>query len=558
MHRSQEILSKPTWSVIRSLYKSMGMTDHDIDLPMIGIANAYSDLVPGHKHFRNLCEQVKYGILQNGGYPLEFGVIGACDGIANGHVGMKYMLPSREIIADSIECMVEGNHLDGLVLIGGCDKIVPGMLMAAARLEIPVAMVTGGPMLSGVCFDGRKSDNSSVAEAYSMLERKLIDERVYYELEDQSCPGVGSCSFLGTANSMACFTEALGMSLPGSALVPAVHAHRYRIAHDTGKAVMEMVRNTIHAKQIITKQSLENAFRLNLAIGGSTNLVLHTLAIAHAGSIPFTIHDIDRLSQETPILAKMYPASDRNIYDFDAAGGVPAVMNHLLPILHGEALTITGNSIEKIYRDIDGSIDSSVIRNLEKPYASMGGTAVLWGNLAPESAVTKPAAIDETMMRFYGPAKVFDSEEEANEAVLKNQIDPGTVLVIRYEGPKGGPGMREMARTMKLLVGAGLGKSVAVITDGRFSGSNNGCFVGHISPEASEGGPIAFVRDGDIIEIDIPSRRITFVVSQEDLDIRKRDWRSPKLDTSSPVLRKFASFASSASEGAIFRYPPRS
>lgn len=554
MHLSQEIVSKPAWSVIRSLYKSMGMTDYDIDLPMIGIANAFSDLVPGHKHLRALCEQVKYGILQDGGYPLEFGVIGACDGIANGHAGMKYMLPSREIIADSIECMVEGNHLDGLVVIGGCDKIVPGMLMAAARLSIPVAMVTGGPMLSGTLFDGRKSDNSSVAEAYSMFENKLIGEKEYYELEDQSCPSVGSCSFLGTANSMACFTEALGMSLPGSALIPAVHAHRFRIAHDTGKAVMEMVRNAMHVKQIITKQSLENAFRLSLAIGGSTNLVLHTLAIAYAGSIPLTIDDIDRLSQETPILARMYPASNKNIYDFDAAGGVSAVMNHLLPLLHKSAMTITGKTIGEIYQSVDKTVDSTVIRNLDNPYATKGGTAILWGNLAPESAVTKPAAIDSAMMQFSGLAKVFDSEEQANEAILSHEIDSGTVIVIRYEGPKGGPGMREMARTMKLLVGTGLGKSVALVTDGRFSGSNNGCFVGHVSPEASEGGPIALVRDGDVIEIDIHQKRLSILVSSEELELRRRNWAGPKVDTSSPVLRKFAFLASSASEGAIIKF----
>ncbi len=531
----------------------MGMTDYDIDLPLVGIANAFSDLVPGHKHFRELCESVKYGILQNGGYPLEFGVIGACDGISNGHAGMKFMLPSREIIADGIECMVEGNHLDALVMIGGCDKIVPGMLMAAARLDIPVAMVTGGPMLSGICFDNRKSDNSSVAEAYSMLTRNMIDEKTYYELEDYSCPSAGSCSFLGTANSMACFTEALGMSLPGSALVPAVHAERSRIAHDTGMMVMNMVKKGISAKQIITKQSLENAFRLNLAIGGSTNLVLHALAIAYAGDIPFTIEDIDRLSKETPILARMYPANNKNIYDFDAAGGVPSVMQSLMPQLHGDALSITGKTIGDIYKNLGPSRNDEVLRDAEHPFAKSGGTAVLWGNLAPKSGVTKPAAIDTEMQVFSGPAKVFNSEEAAMDAILANQIKEGSVMVIRYEGPKGGPGMREMARTMKLLVGAGLGTKVALVTDGRFSGSNNGCFVGHISPEAYEGGPIALVEDGDIITIDIPHHAITLAIDEEEMKRRKSNWKKPELGTTSHTLKKFSCFAASADEGAVIK-----
>ena len=553
MHRSAAIVAKPEWSVIRSLYKSMGMTDSDIDRPLVGIANAYSDLVPGHKHFGELCERVKYGILQAGGYPLEFGVIGACDGISNGHAGMKYMLPSREIIADSIECMVEGNHLDGLVLIGGCDKIVPGMLMAAARLDIPVVMVTGGPMLSGMNFDGRKSDNSSVAEAYSMLNQHSIDEKTYYELEDYSCPSVGSCSFLGTANSMACFTEALGMSLPGSALVPAVHAERYRIAHDTGTMIMRLIKDNISVKQIITKKSLENAFRLNLAIGGSTNLVLHALAIAYAGNISFTVDDIDRLSRETPILAQMYPANSKNIYDFDVAGGVPAVMHMLLPLLHADALTITGKTIGEIYGEIEAPQDSEVLRNLGDPFAPSGGTAILWGNLAPLSAVTKPAAIAQNMHCFSGQAIVFDSEEDTMNAILNNSITKGSVIVIRYEGPKGGPGMREMARTMKLLVGAGLGTTVALVTDGRFSGSNNGCFVGHVSPEAFEGGPIALVEDSDLITIDIANHNITLHVSEDELEQRRERWKKTIPKTTSPVLRKFSAFASSANEGAVIK-----
>lgn len=534
----------------------MGMTDRDIDSPLVGIANAYSDLVPGHKHLRTLCDSVKYGILQSGGYPLEFGVVGACDGIANGHSGMKYMLPSREIIADSIECMVEGNRLDALVLIGGCDKTVPGMLMAAARLHIPVAMVTAGPMSSGVCFDGRKSDNSSVAEAYAMLESKKIDYATYMQLENQSCPTVGTCSFLGTANSMACFTEALGMSLPGSALVPAVHAERYRIAHDTGAAVMNLVGKGIVAKDIITRKSLENAFRLSLAIGGSTNCVLHALAIAFAGDIEFTMQDIDGLCDSTPVLARMYPAGEKNVHDFHDAGGVAAVMRQLLPLLHPDALTVTGRTIGDEYRNWPFRDDDSIIHFLDNPFASSGGIAVLRGNLAPCSAVTKPAAISESMRMFRGPARCFSSEEDANEAILHHIVKPGEVMVIRYEGPKGGPGMREMARTMKLLVGAGLALSVALVTDGRFSGSNNGCFVGHISPEAMDGGPIALVRDGDMIVINIDAHTIDVELSEEELHKRYVAWEKPAQQIDSHVLRKFAASASSAHQGAVLCQAP--
>lgn len=551
MHRSSQILSKPAWSVVRSLYKSMGMTDSNIDSPLIGIANAFSDLVPGHKHLNQLCESIKYGILRGGGYPLEFGVIGACDGISNGHEGMKFMLPTREIIADSIESMAEGNRLDGLILVSSCDKIVPGMIMAAARLDIPVAMVTGGPMMSGIVFNDRKSDNSSVAEALSMLEQGKIDKETYYQLEDYSCPSVGSCSFLGTANSMACFTEALGLSLPGSALIPAVHAERQRIAHDTGLAIMEMFNHKISIKDIITKESLENAFRLNLAIGGSTNLVLHTLAIAHAGDIPFKIEDIERLCNETPILARMYPASNKNIYDFDTAGGVPAVMHELLPLLNKKSITITGKTVEEIYRNTKGNVDELIIFPLDKPYFKHGGTSVLWGNLAPESAITKPSVIPIEMQVFSGPARVYDSEEDAMLAVQSNIIKQGDVIVIRYEGPKGGPGMREMARTMKLLVGAGLGNSVALITDGRFSGSNNGCFVGHISPEASEGGPIAVVRDGDVITIDIPNGLISIDLPDIEINSRLEQWKHPIKHITSHVLKKYAKYSSSASKGAV-------
>ena len=482
MHRSQDILKKPEWSVIRSLYKSMGMGDREIDKPLIGIANSFSDIVPGHKHLREVTQAIKYGILENGGYPLEFGVIGGCDGIANGHYGMNFSLPTREIIADSIESMVEGHRLDGLVLVAGCDKIIPGMIMGAAQLDIPVVMVTGGPMLSGVSFDGRKSDNSSVAEAYAMLTQHEISEKTYEHLEDYSCPSVGSCSFLGTANSMACFCEALGLSLPHSALVPAVHAMRYRIAHDSGFTVMELVKKRESVKNIITKEGLMNAFRLTLSLGGSTNIVLHTLAIAQSAKIDLTVKDLELLCDTTPILARMYPACNKNIYDFDDAGGVGCLLHYLMPLLDKNAITITGDTIEEVYKDEKESKDFSLITTLEHPFSPKGGIGVLWGNLAPLSAITKPSAIDAKMHLFTGPARVYDSEEKANDAIIANEIHKGEVLVIRYEGPKGGPGMREMARTMKLLVGSHLQYDVALVTDGRFSGSNNCLFVVHVSP----------------------------------------------------------------------------
>lgn len=549
--RSDDFLRKPEWSCVRSLYKSMGMTDYDIDKPLIGIANAWSELVPGHKHLRELAVQVKYGILQEQGYPLEFGVIGACDGIANGHSGMNYILPTREIIADGIECMVEANRLDGLVIISGCDKTVPGMIMGAVRLDIPVVMVTAGPMLGGMQFDGRQSDNSTLPEALAMLKRGELDKETYGRLENEACPTVGSCSFLGTANTMACFTEALGLSLPGSALSPAVYAERSRIAQDSGVTIMNLVRNKINIKQIITKQGLCNAFQLSLAIGGSTNVVLHTLAIAHSAGLDLTIRDLAVLCDSTPIIAQVYPSNNYNVIDLYHAGGVPVVMKHLLPLLDTTAMTVSGKTIEQVYKSYQIVLDKHIIRCIDSPFLESGGIAILYGNLAPESAVTKPSVIHPSMYQFRGPAKCFDSEETAENAIMEKDIKQGDVLVIRYEGPKGGPGMREMARTMKLLYGAGLSLHTALITDGRFSGSNNGCFIGHISPEASEGGPIALIQDGDIINIDIEKRSIEVEVNEQTLEQRRKKWSPVHKSIDSVVLRKYSKYAVSAGQGAV-------
>ena len=551
MIRSKEILDKPVNSGVRSLFKAVGLCDDELEKPMIGIANSWSDMVPGHKHFRELAENVKYGILENGGYPLEFGVIGACDGIANSHIGMNYILPTREIIADSIECMAEANHLDGLVLLGGCDKIIPGMIMGAARLNIPAVILTGGPMLGGMIFDNRNSDNSSMPEAVAMLQNGTIDMNTFNKLEDYSCPTVGSCSFLGTANSMSCFAEALGLSVAGSSLIPAVYAERRRAAHDSGKAVMKLVKSGKTIKDVITKGSLCNAFKVMLAIGGSTNTVLHILGIAHSAGISLDINDLSILCDQIPIIGQVFPANKFNVVDLHNEGGIPAIMHELLPLLDTSAFTINNSNVGEVYKTTKKVEGAKLIRTIDDPFKIKGGIEVLKGNLAPNTGITKPAAIDPSMYFFEGKAVCFNSEEDAETAIIGGVKLENKVIVIRYEGPKGGPGMREMAVTMKMLYGRGLNLKTALITDGRFSGSNNGCFVGHISPEASEGGPIALVQDGDIITIDIPNKSLSVNLSEEEMDRRRKVWKPIVKDIQSPVLKKFMKYASSADRGAI-------
>jgi dihydroxy-acid dehydratase len=552
-YRSRKVLQRPDFSMHRALWKSMGYSDYDLARPLIGIANSWNRLVPGHYNLNLVSEYVKQGVLQAGATPVEFGVIALCDGIAQGHIGMHYILPSRDLIANDVEMMLEAHQLDGVVLLCSCDKIVPGMLMAAARLDLPAIVVVGGPMEGGCTFDGRAADTTSLTEGLGMLRAGRLDRATYDQLEDCAAPTCGSCSFLGTANTMCCVTEAMGMCLPGSATIPATQAARLRAAQASGRRIVELVRAGITARQIITGPGIENALRLGAAIGGSTNLALHLPAIAYEADGDLTMDRFEELCRTTPLLARMNPAAPANVPDFHAAGGVPAVMKALLPLLHGEALTVTGRTVAENVADAETG-DTAIIRTLAQPWAAGGGMAVLRGNLAPDTAITKPAAIQPEQQVFTGRARCFNSEEAAVAAILAGEVQAGDAVVIRYEGPKGGPGMREMYSAMKLLYGQGLALKTAVITDGRFSGTNNGCFVGHISPEAAERGPIAAVQDGDRISIDIPARQLHLGVSDEEIQARLAQWVRPEPKIGRGYLALYSRLAESADKGAIIRH----
>lgn len=555
--RSSEILSKLMFTENRALYKSMGFSDSDLKGPVIGIANSWNELVPGHYNLRNIAEFVKKGIHKAGGMAVEFGVIGACDAQACGHIGMKYILPTRDLIAFDVEAMAESHRLDGIVLLGSCDKIVPGMLMAAARLDIPAILLVGGPMAGGIEFDGRKSDSTSVSEAVGMLSAGRITADEFSLLEDNAAPSCGSCSYYGTANSMGCAAEAMGMSLTGSSLIPATASARMRAAEETGKKIVELVKSGITAGKVITRSSLENTAKVMVATGGSTNTFIHLSAIAHEIGIEAgdMMEIYDRASENIPSIARVNPSSEFDMEDFYRAGGIPQVMTELGDSIDLSCMTATGKSLEENLRVWTSpfGVDRRVIRTKKDPFDALGGLAVLRGNLAPGTGITKPIAIDPSMHFFSGPAKVFESEEEANEAILSGRIEEGDVLVVRYEGPKGGPGMREMYFAMKLLYGRGLAKKTALITDGRFSGTNNGCFVGHISPEAAEGGPIAAVRDGDIITIDVKNKRLDVDLSPEELEARLKDWKRPPQKELKGILGIYAKLASSAAEGGMMK-----
>lgn len=549
--KSRSVLNGREWSSVRSLYKGMGFSDYDLDRPLIGIANAWNNANPGHNNLRQVSEFVQQGILQAGGTPVEFGIIGPCDGMGCGNNGMRFILPARSLIADEVETMAELNHFDGIVLLGSCDKVIPGLLMAAARLDIPAIICNGGPMLGGIMFDGRESDNSSTVEALGMLQTGQITEDEYQALEDGCCPCNGSCSFLGTANTMCAVAEALGMMLPGSSMVPAVLAERFRYAQASGRRIVEMVREELTARKVITREGLSNALRLGMAIGGSTNMALHFPAIAYESECDFTMDEIDKIARSTPHLALIYPNGPHNVPDFYASGGVMAVMKHLLPLLDSDAVTCMGIGWGDILKDVP-PVENEIIHSLQNPWHEWGSLAVLRGNMAPNTAITKPTAIHPDMLSFRGKAICFDSEEEATQAIADGKVHEGMVVVIRYEGPKGGPGMREMVRIMKLLYGRNLALSTAVVTDGRFSGTNNGCFVGHVSPEAAEGGPIALVQDGDMITIDIPGGKLELEVSDETLTERRKTWKEPAC-LSKGYLRRFALQAESADKGAILK-----
>ncbi len=550
--RSEEVRSVPENSMQRGLFKSMGFDDDSLSRPLVGVANSWNTIVPGSYNLKKVGEAVKEGIWQAGGTPLEFGVISACDGIAQGHDGMHYILPTREIIANSVEMMIQAHRLDGIVLLGSCDKIIPGMLMAAARLdELPALMVPGGPMEGGACFDGRRADITSLTEALGMLEEGKIDLEEMKELENTAGPTCGSCSFLGTANTMSAIAEAMGMTVPGAGTALATSARRTRLARESGRQIVSLIEENIAAGDIITEESLKNAIKTNISIGGSTNAILHILAVAYEAGIDLSIDLFEKYSHEIPYLAKIYPSTkEYNVPDFARAGGVQALYNNLREFLDEKALTVTGKSVGDNLA-AQTFPESDLIRSPENPHSGEGGVAILQGNIAPDTGVSKPSAIDPSMHQFTGTARVFNSEEEANEAIIQDEVVAGDVVVIKYEGPKGGPGMREMYKPLKLLYGKGLALETAVVTDGRFSGTNNGCFVGHISPEAYEGGPLAAVKEGDKISIDITNREIHLHVEEEEIESRLKNWSPPSPKITRGYLATYARLAESASEGAI-------
>ena len=554
MERSKKILTGNENQYYRATLKAMGFTTEDLKRPVIGIANAWSECVPGHYNLRQVAQRVKDGIYRAGGTPIEFGVLGGCDGMANGHVGMHYILPSRELVASSIESMAQINQFDGLVLLGSCDKIVPGMLMAAARLDIPCIFLPGGPMEGGMVFDGRQSDQTTATEAYGMLSAGKITEQEYQALEDTACPGCGSCSYLGTANTMCSLAEALGMTLPDGANAPAASAHRSQLGKETGMKIVELVERDITVRKVITPGSIRNAIKACLAMSGSTNAVMHLTAVAHEAELDIDVLQLfDNLSNSTPQIAKMNPACKYNMIDFYHDGGMPRLLENLQSLLETDVMTVTGKTLaEKIAEHRYRYPATGLVNHtLDDPFGYSGGVAVLRGNLAPSTGITKPGAFDKSLHHFEGEAICFDCEEDAEEAILAGEVHEGHVVVIRYEGPKGGPGMREMHKAMKYLYGRGLALSTALITDGRFSGTNNGCFVGHISPEASEGGPIALVRDGDRIVINVEQRSLNVLVSDEELAARKAAWKAPEPKFTRGWLGLYCKLAGSGAEGAV-------
>jgi len=513
----------------RALLKALGLTDNDMSKPFIGIANSYTNLVPGHIHLRTLGEAVKEGILAAGGQPFEFDTIAVCDGIAMGHQGMRFSLPSREIIADSVEIMTQAHRLDGLVLVTNCDKVTPGMLMAAARMDIPAIVLTGGPMAAGK-LDGKKVSYSNVPEALGQVVAGKLSKDELTRLENSACPGCGSCSGMFTANTMACMTEALGMSLPYCATSLANSSHKLRLAKETGERIVGLVKSNVKPSTILTQKAFENAIAVDMALGGSTNTVLHLTAIAKEAGLTLPLKTFDEIGRKVPHLSSMIPSGVYAIEDLDAAGGVPAVMHELLDFLHLEQPTVSGYTVGENIKDARVK-DANVIHPLSDPVHKEGGLAILTGNIAPKGAVVKTAAVSQKMQKHSGPAKVFDSENEAITAIRGQQIKPGDVVVIRYEGPRGGPGMPEMLFPTATIAGMGLSESVALITDGRFSGATRGPCIGHVAPEAFEGGPIAVLRDGDIITIDIANRSLNVELSEQELNSRLAQWkpRPPKI-----------------------------
>lgn len=536
----------------RSLLKAMGVTDSEMKKPFIAVVNSWTEFIPGHIHLDKVAEAVKAGIRNAGGVPFEFHTIGVCDGIAMGHEGMKYSLPSREAIEDTIEIMLQGQQMDGMVMVTSCDKITPGHLMAAGRVDIPAIVVTGGPMLPGF-VDDKYTDLVSVFEGVGACQSGAVSSEKLKQLEDLCCCGAGSCAGMFTANTMACMTEALGLSLPGCATAHAIDAKKMRIAKESGERIVAMISEGLTARKIVTDKSFENAIRVDLAVGGSTNTTLHLPAIAHEFGLELPLEKFNELSKTTPHLIGLRPGGENFMIDFERAGGVHAILKRLASKLNLDEMTVTGKTIGENIEEfviVNPKTNTRVITTIEGPLHEEGGIAILKGNLAPAGAVVKQAAVHEKMLRHTGPARVFDSEEEAMETILKGGIISGDVVVIRYEGPKGGPGMREMLSPTSAIAGMGLIDSVALITDGRFSGGTRGPCIGHISPEAYEGGPIGLIQEGDIIEIDMPERRLELKVSEEELEKRRALFK-PVEKEATGYLARYRKMVSSASKGAI-------
>jgi len=537
----------------RSLFKAMGYTDEELARPLIGVVNSANEIIPGHVHLSIIAEDVKAGIRSAGGTPVAFPVIGVCDGIAMGHAGMKYSLASRELIADSIEVVATAHPFDGLVMVTNCDKIVPGMLMATLRLNIPTVVVSGGPMMAGK-YEGEAADLISVFEGVGRVKAHSLTKKGLKALEDSACPGYGSCSGMFTANSMNCVTEALGLGLPGNGTIPAVNAARRRLAKEAGMQVMSLVKQNVKPREIATLEAFKNAIAVDMALGCSTNTVLHIPAVAHEAGINLDLDIFNAISAKTTNICRLSPAGEYHVEDLYEAGGIQAVMKEIsgLGVINTDLPTVTGKTVGENFKNAVVK-NRDVIRSVKDPYGTEGGIAILRGNLAPDGAVVKQSAVAPDMMTNEGRARVFDSEDDAIDAILDGCIEPGDVVVIRYEGPKGGPGMREMLSPTSAIVGMGLDTSVTLLTDGRFSGGTRGAAIGHISPEAAEGGPIALVKEGDTIAIDIPGKTINLKITDREMERRRKAFKPRKPAITSGYLARYASMVTSASTGAVFR-----
>ena len=536
----------------RSLFYALGCTRSDMEKPFIGIINSFSEIVPGHKHLPGIAEAVKEGVREGGGVPFEVNTIALCDGIVMNHAGMKYSLPSRELIADSVETVAEAHAFDALVFISNCDKIVPGMLMAAARLNLPSIFISGGPMMAGKFgSDDRKIDLISVFEAVGQVVSGNMDEAELRQMEEVACPGCGSCAGMFTANTMNCMTEVLGLGLPGNGTIPAVDARRRGLARTAGKQIMKVLADDLRPQALINRDSLYNAFTVDMALGASTNSVLHLMAIAHEAGVNYPLPEINEISRNTPSLCKIAPAGPHHMEDLDRAGGIPAVMHELGGKLRLNAKTVTGGTIAGNIAD-SRIKNSNVIRHIDNPYSPTGGLAILFGNLAPGGAVVRRSAVAPDMLVHRGPARVFDSEEAATQAIMGNKINHGDIIIIRYEGPKGGPGMREMLTPTSLLSGMGIDDKVALITDGRFSGGSRGAAIGHVSPEAASRGPIAALQEGDIISVDVPNYKLAVELSDAEIASRLAGLSAFESKIKKGYLRYYAEKVTSASTGAVF------